>query len=107
MFSPFQPGKRRFWDRITLTQLHRLKLWREARHASHPVERWMWETVLTLWMMGWIGWLPAFASEASWAYPLCLLGMLSPGIYVYWRARAHQAGQLQCEWLHLLDQPER
>lgn len=107
MFPPSRPVKRHPWDRITLAQFQRIKLWREARHASHPAERRMWETVLTLWMMGWVGWLPAFESGASWAYPLCLLGMLSPRIYVYWRMKAHQADQLRCDWLDLLDQPKR
>ena len=103
MFLPYQPIKRRPWDRITLAQFQRLKHWREARHHTHPFERRMWETVLTLWMMGWIGWLPAFASDAPWAYPLCLLGIFSPQIYVFFRIKAHQSQRLRCEWLDLLD----
>lgn len=103
MFPPFRIVKRHPWDRVTLAQFKRIKLWRESHHASHPIERQLWETILTLWMMGWVGWIPAFGCGAAWVYPLCLLGILSPRIYVYWRAKAHQAGLLRCEWLHLLD----
>jgi len=103
MSQPSQPLKRRPWNRITLAQLQRIKHWREARHASNPMERRMWETVLTLWMMGWVGWLPAFEAEAYWAFPLCLLGIFSPPLYVHWRGKAHAARRLRCDWLHLLD----
>ena len=105
MFPSSRPVKRRPWDRVTLAQLQQIKVWREAHQASHPLERRLWEAVLTLWMMGWMGWLPAWGCGASWAYPLCLLGILAPGIYVYWRINAHAAGQLRCDWLHLLDPP--
>jgi len=103
MSQPSQPLKRRPWNRITLAQLQRIKHWREARHASNPMERRMWETVLTLWMMGWVGWLPAFEAEAYWAFPLCLLGIFSPPLYVHWRGKAHAAQRLRFDWLHLLD----
>ena len=95
--------KRKPWDRITLAQHQRIKRWRETRHASHPLERRMWEAVLTLWMMGWVGWLPAFEAEAYWAFPLCLLGIFSPSLYVYLRAQVHASQRLRCDWLHLLD----
>jgi hypothetical protein len=55
MSEPFHSLKRKPWDRITLAQHQRIERWREARHASHPLERRMWEAVLTLWMMGWVG----------------------------------------------------
>jgi hypothetical protein len=103
MSQPSQPLKPRPWGRVTLAQLQRIKQWREARHASHPQERRMWETVLTLWLMGWVGWLPAFEAEAYWAFPLCMLGIFSPALYVHWRRKAHAARRLRCDWLHLLD----
>jgi DNA-binding transcriptional LysR family regulator len=77
------------WHHITLAQFKRLKEWRELQRAAHPVECQIWEAVLTAWMMGWIGWLPAYVFEAPWAYPLCVLGLLAPRMYVYARARAH------------------
>ncbi len=87
---------------ISLAQFQRLKNWRVAQHSVHPVECHMWEWVLTLWMMGWIGWLPAYAFEAPWAYPLCLLGICLPVLYVRVRARAHATQRLRCDWLDVL-----
>lgn len=94
--------RRRPWNRITLTQMQRLKEWREAQHGGHVLERQLLEIVLTLWLMGWAGWIPAFALEASWAYPLCLLGIFAPGLYAYWRASAHESRYLRCDWLDLV-----
>ena len=106
MFPSSRHVKRRPLDRVTLAQLQQIKVWREDHRVSHPQERRLWEAVLTLWMMGWMGWLPAWGCDAPWAYPLCLLGILSPSLYVYCRLNAHVAGQLRCDWLHLLDPSE-
>ena len=85
---------------ISLSQLHRVKQWHVAHQETHPVESGIWETVLTFWLMGWIGLAPAYALEAYWAYPLCLLGILAPRLYIQWRVRAHESEQLKCEWLN-------
>ena len=87
---------------ITLAQMERLKNWHITQRGKHPAERQAWEAVLTLWVMGWMGWLPAYAFDAPWAYPLCLLGTLAPRLYVGWRARAEAAQHLRCDWLDLL-----
>lgn len=87
---------------ITLVQLQRVKNWRVAQHGAHPVECQVWEAVLTLWVMGWTGWLPAYAFEAPWAYPLCLLGVFMPRLYVHWRAHAHAMRRIRCDWLDLV-----
>jgi hypothetical protein len=50
-------------------------------------------------MMGWVGWLPAFAFDALWTMPLCALGMATPRLYVTWRLKAHREGRLHCDWL--------
>ena len=93
---------RHYLRRVTLAQMERLKKWHIAERGKHPAERQVWEAVLTLWMMGWVGWIPAFEFEAPWAYPLCLLGVLAPRLYVGWRARAHAAQRLRCDWLDLV-----
>ncbi|MDB5885882.1 MAG: hypothetical protein JWR74_2053 [Polaromonas sp.] len=98
-----KPLKRKPWDRVTLAQFQRIHHWRKAQRATHPVESWAWEAMLTLWMMGWVGWIPAYEAEAYWAFPLCIIGILSPRLYVYWRSQAHAAELLRCEWLDLLD----
>ncbi|MFC6284561.1 MULTISPECIES: hypothetical protein [Polaromonas] len=87
---------------ITLAQLQRIKDWHAAQYGVHPVERQLWEAVMTVWVMGWTGWVPAYVFEASWAYPLCLLGICMPRLYVHWRAHAHDSGRLRCDWLHLV-----
>lgn len=108
MFDPSDPSssstsaRSPHWHRITLAQLQRVKDWREAHRAVHPAECQAWEMVLTVWLMGWMGWLPAYTLEAVWAYPLCVLGILAPRLYVYARARAHVAGRLRCDWLDLV-----
>ena len=88
---------------LTLLQLQRLKYWHVAQRASHPLEYEVWNVVLMVWLMGWIGWVPALTFESIWVLPLCLLGVLMPQFYVQARLRAHQSGRLRCDWLHLLD----
>ena len=84
---------------MTLDELHRIKQWHVAHRGDHPLEYHLWDAMLTLWMMGWVGWLPAFAFDALWATPLCLLAMSAPTLYVSWRSRAHRAQRLRCDWL--------
>ena len=48
------------------------------------------------------GWLPAYAFEAAWAYPLSLLGVLAPRLYIALRTHAHHSGRLRCDRLKLL-----
>src|SRR5579872_3440750 len=84
---------------LTLARLQRIKQWHVAHKADHPLEYQLWDAMLTLWIMGWVGWLPAFAFGAPWAYPLCVLGILAPRLYVGWRVRAHKAKRLRCDWL--------
>lgn len=82
----------------TLSELQRIKKWHVAHKADHPLEYHLFDGVLTLWMMGWVGWFPALAFEMPWAFPLCALGMCLPGIYIGWRIRAHQSRRLRCDW---------
>ncbi|MEY4882765.1 MAG: hypothetical protein RIS34_619 [Pseudomonadota bacterium] len=84
---------------ISLTELQRIKKWHVAHRSDHPLEYQLWDAVLTVWIMGWIGWLPAYALGAWWATPLCVLAMLSPRLYVYWRQQAHETQRLRCDWL--------
>jgi hypothetical protein len=83
---------------MTLDELQRIKKWHVAHRADHPVEYHIWDMMLTVWVMGWVGWLPAFAFDALWSFPLCALAMAAPGLYVAWRLRAHRQGRLRCDW---------
>jgi hypothetical protein len=87
---------------LTLGQLQKLKDWHVAQRGTHRVEYEVWNAVLTVWLMGWIGCVPALTFDAAWALPLCLLGALAPQLYVQARARAHRAGRLRCDWLALV-----
>ncbi len=84
---------------MTLNELQRIKLWHVAHRVEHPLEYHLWDAVLTVWLVGWVGWLPAFAFEQVWTMPLCVLAMASPSIYVTWRRRAHCARKLRCDWI--------
>ena len=89
--------------RITLAHMQRLKNWHAAQREGCPIEKAVCDAVLTIWLMGWIGWIPAFAFEEPWAYPLCLLGIFTPRLYVNWRLRSHQMRRLRCDWLEMIN----
>jgi hypothetical protein len=84
---------------LSLSELQRIKQWHVAHRDDHPLEYQLWDTILILWVMGCIGWLPVFAFHAWWALPLCAVALFSPSTYVAWRARAHQRQLLRCDWL--------
>ena len=88
---------------ISLAELQRIKKWHVAHKAEHPLEYQLWEAVLTLWVVGWVGWLPAFAFDAWWALPLCAVAMAAPGLYIGRRAKAHALQRVRCEWLERTD----
>jgi hypothetical protein len=89
----------RFARSIPLTELQRIKHWHYGHKAAHPLECATWDAVMTVWVMGWVGWLPAFAADQWWTMPLCAVAMAAPGMYIGWRARAHAEGRLRCDWL--------
>lgn len=84
---------------LSLNKLQRIKKWHVEHRAEHPLEYQVWDAMLILWVMGRVGWLPAFALDAPWAYPLCLLAMLAPDLYATARSRAHQSQKIRCDWL--------
>lgn len=83
---------------MTLDEIHRIKMWHVAHRRDHPVEYHLWDGILTIWLMGWVGWLPALAFGAVWAAPLLIAGNMAPSLYVAWRMRAHQRHRLRCDW---------
>ncbi len=84
---------------LTLDDLQRIRCWHLAHRLDHPVEYQLWDSVLTCWVMAWVGWMPAYAFGALWALPLCALGVTAPYLYVGVRKRAHRAQRLRCDWL--------
>jgi hypothetical protein len=83
---------------MTLDEMQRIKQWHVAHRRECPLQYHVWDAVLTVWMMGWVGWIPAMAFEALWAMPLCLLGMSAPNLYVAWRLKAHRKHRMRCDW---------
>ncbi len=84
---------------MKIAELQRIKQWHVAHRQEHPLEYQLWDAMLTLWVMGWVGWLPAYAFELFWVIPLCALATAAPDIYVAWRAKAHRARKLRCDWI--------
>lgn len=85
---------------MKLDEMQRIRKWHVAHRTEHPVEYHLWDAMLTLWMMGWVGWLPAVACGAWWGMPLCVLAVAAPGLYVTWRLKAHCERRLRCDWLN-------
>lgn len=96
------PGRQRHGvsrRHLSLDRIHRIRQWHLGHRQTNPLEYHLLDAVLTCWMMGWIGWLPAFALGQSWAYPLCIVGICTPAVYVRLRSRAHHSGRLRCGWI--------
>jgi len=86
---------------MKLTELQRIKQWHINHRHDHPLEYHLWDAMLTLWLIGWVGWLPAFAFDQLWSAPLCLALSAAPSIYVALRMKAHRACRLRCDWIKL------
>ena len=85
---------------MKLDELQRIKKWAVNHREQHPVEYHAWDAVLMLWIMGWVGWIPAFTFGALWAAPLLAAAMSAPAMYVGWRRHAHLQRRVRCDWLH-------
>ena len=87
---------------MTLDQFHDLKIWHTRHAGDRPLEAHVWNGVLTLWLMGWVGppaaWLIGNDVEAAGA----LLLLPLPAAYVWLRRRLHRCGWLRCDWLSAL-----
>ena len=76
---------------MTLAELQRIKQWHVAHRAEHPLEYHLWDGVLTLWLLGWVGMLPVAIFG--------VVGIAAPDLYIAWRTRAHRASRLRCDWI--------
>ncbi|GAC1606750.1 MAG: hypothetical protein NVS3B2_14720 [Ramlibacter sp.] len=84
---------------MPLAELQRIKHWHARHRVEHPVEYQLWDAMLTLWVAGWVGWIPASAFHQLWAIPLCLLAVAAPGLYCAWRRKAHREQRVRCDWI--------
>jgi len=86
---------------MRLQEFHALKVW-HRQHARHPVEKNVWDAVLTIWLLGWVGAPTAFLLHAGWAEAACLGVLFLPGLYVALRRRLHRSHRLRCDWISAL-----
>ena len=84
-------------------ELQRIKKWQVAHRKGHELEYQTWDTMLTLWVMGGVGWLLVWPLDLLWALPLCALGTAAPELYIHFRKKAHREDRLRCDWIHLAD----
>lgn len=87
---------------MTLQQMAALKRWHLANREQSPLEYHAWDGVLTLWVLGWMGWPPALLLSWGWLLPLLALCFVAPRLYVRMRRRLHERGALRCDWLPAL-----
>jgi hypothetical protein len=90
---------------MTLNQLHELRLWHQQHWRRRPVEKHLWDLVLTLWLAGWVGGPTAFVVHSAAAAVVCVGLVFLPGGYVALRTRLHRAGLVRCDWLVALREP--
>jgi hypothetical protein len=84
---------------MNVRQMSMLKRWFVDHRERSPLEYHVWDAVLTMWLMGWMGVPPALLLHWSWALALCVLLYFAPPAYVRLRRRLHASGRLRCDWL--------
>lgn len=85
---------------MSIDELARIKRWHVAHRAQHPLEYHIWDAMLTLWLMGWVGILPALIFD-EWMLLACAVGIGAPSLYVHYRVLAHHKHTLRCDWAGL------
>jgi hypothetical protein len=88
---------------MTLQQFCELRAWHLRQGRRHPVEKHLWDMVLTVWLAGWVGAPSAFLLHAGWAGVGCFGAVLVPGGYVALRRWLHRKHWLRCDWIVALD----
>ena len=88
---------------MRLQQYQELRIWHLREGRRHPVERTVWDTVLTLWMLGWVGSPTAFLVNAGGLECAGICAIFLPGIYVAIRRLLHRKRLLRCDWIAALD----
>ena len=84
---------------MTLGQFQDLKRWHQRHADEQPLEKHVWDVILTLWVSGWVGGPVAVLVHAGWALLTCVALLFLPGIYVALRRRLHKVRLLRCDWI--------
>ena len=87
---------------MSLDQLQELKLWHQRHVREQPLEKHVWDVVLTFWLAGWVGAPTAFLTHTGWALLACGALVFLPGCYVAARRRLHAWRVLRCDWISTL-----
>ncbi len=87
---------------MTLDQLQDLKTWHQRHMRDQPLEKHLFDLVMTLWITGWVGGPITLLVHATWFLPLCAMLVFLPGGYVRLRRRLHRSGMLRCDWINAL-----
>ena len=87
---------------MKLEQFHDLKLWHQRHRREQPLEKHVWDMVLTFWLAGCVGAPAAFLIHAGWALILCGALVFLPSAYVALRRFLHRARVVRCDWITTL-----
>ena len=84
---------------MKMQQFQELKLWHQRQGRRHPVEKALWDAVLTVWLLGWVGAPTAFLVHSGGAELACLSVLFLPRLYVTLRRWLHNKRRLRCDWI--------
>ena len=70
---------------MTLDQFQQLRHWHLCHRYDHPLEGRIWSTLVTLWMIGWVGTPTAWLLHWDWTAAATALFVFVPGAYVAWK----------------------
>ncbi|MFN7723769.1 MAG: hypothetical protein ACK5QH_01730 [Rubrivivax sp.] len=87
---------------MNVQQMSSLRAWHVRHRDTAPMEYHVWDAVLTVWLMAWMGLPAALLLLGPWAGAVCVPLMFLPGVYVAWRTRLHRRRWLRCDWLAAL-----
>lgn len=84
---------------MTLQQLAMVKRWHQSHHREQGLEYQVWDAMLTCWVLGWMGVMPAVVLAPELGIATCVALYYAPSLYVHGRAWLHRRGVLRCDWL--------
>jgi len=90
---------------MSLDELHALKLWHERHEHHSPLEAAIWNALVTMCVMGWVGAPIAWLLGRKLFILVGVLATFLPGRYVALRVALHRSGRLRCDWVAALHRP--
>ncbi len=84
---------------MTLQQMSAVKRWQIGHRHRHPVEGWLWDVVLTVWVMSLMGVPVGLLIDEPGVAALSAALVVLPSGYAALRALLHRRGLLRCDWL--------